>query len=222
MVLPLILAIILTVIYGYAVADPWHYHWFALVVTIDAYLFIMLSASTAGTTYVIDSHPKRAGAMLVVLPVTRGLVGFGISYHTADYIKNIGAVATFGIYAGVSALVGVLGLVLFWKGKPLRHFCANHVVSVCSDHPDRTSEHLGWAKLAQPGTAGDFDMMNYHGTNVTQYAASSLYGSAPGAQIVNMCIDYSDKESGEFVPEEKLVILALSIILACQETEDYN
>ncbi|KAF4465655.1 MFS transporter, partial [Fusarium albosuccineum] len=123
-VLPLILAIILTVIYGYAVADPWHYHWFALVVTIDAYLFIILSASTAGTTYVIDSHPKRAGAMLVVLPLTRGLVGFGISYHTAEYIKNIGAVATFGIYAGVSALVGVLGLVLFWKGKLLRHFCA--------------------------------------------------------------------------------------------------
>lgn len=126
MILPLVAAIVLTVIYGYAIAEPGRFHWFAIVLTVNAYLFILLSASTAGTTYIIDSHPKDAGALLVVLPVTRGLVGFGISFHTSDYLSNIGPVATFGIYAGVSAVVGVLGVLLFWKGKALRHFCARY------------------------------------------------------------------------------------------------
>ncbi|KAH6689821.1 major facilitator superfamily domain-containing protein [Plectosphaerella plurivora] len=126
MILPLVMATILTVIYGYAIAEPGRFHWFAIVLTVNAYLFILLSASTAGTTYVIDSHPKDAGAMLVVLPVTRGLVGFGVSFHTSDYLSSIGPVATFGIYAGISAVIGVLGVLLFWKGKKLRHFCAQY------------------------------------------------------------------------------------------------
>lgn len=68
----------------------------------------------------------------------------------------------------------------------------------------------------------DFDMVDYHGTNVTRYAATGLYGSAPGAHIVNMCIGFPDKSSGEFVPEEKLVILALRIILAWHKTKVYD
>ncbi|KAK1639372.1 hypothetical protein BDP81DRAFT_458860 [Colletotrichum phormii] len=73
-ILPMVTALILTVLYGYVLKNP---------------------ERTVGTAYLIDSHPSFAGAILVALPVTRGLVGFGLSKHTTTYIANIGPVKTF-------------------------------------------------------------------------------------------------------------------------------
>ncbi|KAL8383412.1 hypothetical protein RB595_006931 [Gaeumannomyces hyphopodioides] len=123
MILPILLAVLLTGLYGFVLADPSRFHWMAIAFTVDAYLYILLAASTAGTTYLIDAYPRRAGAILVVIPVTRGLVSFGVSNGTVDYIARIGAPNLYGIYAGLIALFGLLGCVLYWKGKAVRRFC---------------------------------------------------------------------------------------------------
>ncbi|KLU90384.1 hypothetical protein MAPG_09346 [Magnaporthiopsis poae ATCC 64411] len=123
MILPLLLAVLLTGMYGFVLANPERYHWMAIAFTVDAYLYILLAASTAGTTYLIDAYPRRAGAILVILPVTRGLVSFGVSSGTVDYISQIGAPNVYGIYAGLIALFGLFGCVLYWKGKAVRRFC---------------------------------------------------------------------------------------------------
>ncbi|TQN63828.1 hypothetical protein CSHISOI_11463, partial [Colletotrichum shisoi] len=94
-----ILSLILTVLYGYVLENPEKFHWMAIVCIVDRYLIVLLGANTVGMTYLIDSHPSFAGAILVALPVTRGLVGFGISKHPTQYIANIGSVMTFGIFA---------------------------------------------------------------------------------------------------------------------------
>ncbi|OHF02438.1 hypothetical protein CORC01_02133 [Colletotrichum orchidophilum] len=123
-ILPMVTAMILTVLYGYVLKDPKRYHWMAIVSVVDGYLIVLMGVSTVGTAYLIDSHPNFAGAILVALPVTRGLVGFGLSKHTTTYISNIGPVRTFGIYASVSAAFCLLGIVLFFKGKKVRRLCA--------------------------------------------------------------------------------------------------
>ncbi|KAK1478284.1 hypothetical protein CCUS01_16506 [Colletotrichum cuscutae] len=101
-ILPMVTALILTVLYGYVLKNPERYHWMAIVSVVDGYLIVLMGVSTVGTAYLIDSHPSFAGAILVALPVTRGLVGFGLSKHTTTYIANIGPVKTFGIYAARS------------------------------------------------------------------------------------------------------------------------
>ncbi|KXH62259.1 hypothetical protein CSAL01_10747 [Colletotrichum salicis] len=103
---------------------PERYRWMAIVSVVDGYLIVLMGVSTVGTAYLIDSHPSFAGAILVALPVTRGLVGFGLSKHTMTYIANIGPVKTFGIYAAVSAAFCLLGVVLFFKGKKVRRLSA--------------------------------------------------------------------------------------------------
>ncbi|KAJ0322850.1 hypothetical protein COL5a_008679 [Colletotrichum fioriniae] len=123
-ILPMVTALILTVLYGYVLKNPERYHWMAIVSVVDGYLIVLMGVSTVGTAYLIDSHPSFAGAILVALPVTRGLVGFGLSKHTTTYIANIGPVKTFGIYAAVSAAFCLLGVVLFFKGKKVRKLCA--------------------------------------------------------------------------------------------------
>ncbi|KAF6832174.1 hypothetical protein CMUS01_07029 [Colletotrichum musicola] len=123
-ILPMVTAIILTVLYGYVLRDPENYHWMAIVSVVDGYLIVLMGVNTVGTAYLIDAHPNFAGAILVALPVTRGLVGFGLSKHTTDYISNIGPVKTFGIYSAVSAGFCLLGVILFFTGKRVRSTCA--------------------------------------------------------------------------------------------------
>ncbi|KAK1688467.1 major facilitator superfamily domain-containing protein [Colletotrichum godetiae] len=123
-ILPMVTALVLTVLYGYVLKNPEQYHWMAIVSVVDGYLIVLMGVSTVGTAYLIDSHPSFAGAILVALPVTRGLVGFGLSKHTTTYIANIGPVKTFGIYAAVSAAFCLLGVILFFKGKKVRRLCA--------------------------------------------------------------------------------------------------
>ncbi|KAK2729802.1 major facilitator superfamily transporter [Colletotrichum kahawae] len=123
-ILPMVTALILTVLYGYVLRNPESYHWMAIVSVVDGYLIVLMGVNTVGTAYLIDSHPNFAGAILVALPVTRGLVGFGLSKHTTEYITNLGPVRTFGIYAAVSAAFCLLGVLLFFKGKRVRRICA--------------------------------------------------------------------------------------------------
>ncbi|PSN60287.1 MFS general substrate transporter [Corynespora cassiicola Philippines] len=125
---PLLICIMMTIIYGFALQYPEKYHWFALAFTVNIWLFLLLAASTVGTTYLLDAHPARAGAILVVIPVTRGLVSFGISYHTVDYVNAVGAATTFGILSGIMGVFGLLGLLVYWKGKVARHYFSRWAV----------------------------------------------------------------------------------------------
>lgn len=128
LVFPLLFNLMLTALYGDCVQNPGKYHWMLVVVTVNSYLLILLAGSTVGTTYLVDSHPMRAGAILVVIPVTRGLVSFGLSKRTVDYIANIGALNTFGIYTGVGFIFFLLGVGVFYYGKRMRAFCARWAV----------------------------------------------------------------------------------------------
>ncbi|KAK2025383.1 MFS general substrate transporter [Colletotrichum zoysiae] len=71
-----------------------------------------------------EIHPSFAGAILVILPATRGLVGFGLSTHIIQYLASIGSVTTFGIYAAVTAVFCLLGIILYFAGKRVRRACA--------------------------------------------------------------------------------------------------
>ncbi|GME50715.1 Major facilitator superfamily [Neofusicoccum parvum] len=128
LVFPLLFNLMLTALYGDCVQNPGKYHWMLVVVTVNAYLLILLAGSTVGTTYLVDAHPKRAGAILVVIPVTRGLVSFGISKRTVDYISAIGALNTFGVYTGVGGIFFFMGIGVFFYGKRMRKFCAPYAV----------------------------------------------------------------------------------------------
>jgi hypothetical protein len=120
LIAPLLICIMMTIIYGFALQYPEKYHWFALAFTVNIWLFLLLAGSTVGTTYLLDAHPARAGAIMVVIPVTRGLLSFGISYHTVDYMNTIGAASTFGILSGIMGLFGLVGVGLYFTGKRIR------------------------------------------------------------------------------------------------------
>lgn len=120
--LPILVGVISATIYGQAGAHPQQYHWFAIAFAYAAYYFCFLGANIAGITYLLDAYPARQAPVLVVICAFRGFVSFGTSYGVADFIETAGYDGSFGAYAGLTALLGLLGIPVFIYGKRIRQF----------------------------------------------------------------------------------------------------
>jgi FtsH-binding integral membrane protein len=72
----------------------------------------------------LDAYPTRAAPSLVLLCAMRGVISFSLSYGTVDMYTAYGYDGAFGIFGGITAVFGLLGLVIYFTGKSLRKFVA--------------------------------------------------------------------------------------------------
>ncbi|KAH8729135.1 major facilitator superfamily domain-containing protein [Phaeosphaeriaceae sp. PMI808] len=119
---PLLVGIVSIVLYGQAAQFPEKYHWFTFVFGLTGSYFSFVGANITGMTYLLDAYPARAGPVLVVITAFRGFVSFGTSYGVAKFIETSGYDGSFGTYAGLTALFGLLGIPVFIFGKRIRMF----------------------------------------------------------------------------------------------------
>ncbi|KAH6629615.1 major facilitator superfamily domain-containing protein [Boeremia exigua] len=133
--IPLLCGCIAATLYGLAAQSPGKYHWFVFVFANAAYYFAFVGANIAAITYLLDSYPARAGPILVVITAFRGFVSFGTSYGVAKFIETDGFNGTFGTYAGLTALFGLMGIPIFLYGKKIRAFTGRWAMKKASGHP---------------------------------------------------------------------------------------
>jgi hypothetical protein len=133
--IPIVIAVISSVIYGLAAANPQDYHWFAIVFSFGGYYFGFVGANIAGITYLLDAYPARSGPVLVVITALRGFVSFGTSYGVATFIETAGYDGSFGAYAGITAFLGLLGIPIYFYGKQLREFTGKWAVKERTGKP---------------------------------------------------------------------------------------
>jgi hypothetical protein len=126
--IPIVIGIISAVLYGQAGQYPEKYHWFTIVFAYAGYYFCFIGANIVGITYLLDSYPARAGPVLVVITAFRGIVSFGTSYGVAKFIETSGYAGSFGTYAGLTGLLGSLGILIFFYGKRIRHFTGRYAM----------------------------------------------------------------------------------------------
>lgn len=136
--IPTVIAVISSVLYGLAAANPERYHWFAIVFSYGGYYFGFVGANIAGITYLLDSYPARSGPVLVVITALRGFVSFGTSYGVAKFIETAGYDGSFGAYAGLTAFLGLLGIPVYFFGKDIRRFTGIWAVKERSGRPSMT------------------------------------------------------------------------------------
>lgn len=120
--IPILVGIVSATLYGQAGQHPEKYHWFVIVFANAGYYFCFVGSNIAAITYLLDSYPARAGPVLVVITAFRGFVSFGTSYGIAKFIDTAGYDGSFGTYAGLTALFGCLGILIFMYGKRIRAF----------------------------------------------------------------------------------------------------
>ncbi|KAF1955747.1 MFS general substrate transporter [Byssothecium circinans] len=120
--IPLAVGILAAVLYGQAAEHPFKYHSFVYVFANAGYYFAFVGANIAAITYLLDSYPARSGPVLVVITAFRGFISFGVSYGVAKFIDTAGYDGSFGTYAGLTGLFGLLGIPVFIYGKRIREF----------------------------------------------------------------------------------------------------
>jgi hypothetical protein len=124
---PVVIGVITLVLYGQGATHPENYHWFTYVWALAAYFFTFIGANIVAITYLLDAYPQRASSLLIIICAHRGFLSFGVSFRVWDMIDAMGYDGAFNMFAGLTALMGVLGGVLFLTGKRIRSFTSRWV-----------------------------------------------------------------------------------------------
>ncbi|KAK6856578.1 hypothetical protein PG995_006765 [Apiospora arundinis] len=111
---------------GRAPRHPQWSSWAGIAVPYAVGYAAFLGANTVGITYVLDSWPREAGALLLVVAAGRGFISFGLGYATVPSVHRLGYDGASNIYAVVCGVVSVLGVPAFFLGKRVRGWTRRH------------------------------------------------------------------------------------------------
>ncbi|KAF1822204.1 major facilitator superfamily transporter [Dissoconium aciculare CBS 342.82] len=104
LILPGILGILGTVLFGIAGNDPQKYHWIVFLLGLGFMAFGFLGTSAIGTVYVLECYPHLAGPALVSIASFRFIIAFLLTLYGVDFILWYGYAVTFaGIYGSIIA-----------------------------------------------------------------------------------------------------------------------
>lgn len=135
LIIPVIVGTLASILYGQAAAHPERFHWFAIVFSINAYYFGFVGANQVGITYALDAYPTRSGPVLVIICAMRGVISFGTSYGVTPFVNSIGYDGAFGVYGGLTAALGAVGIFVFIWGTQIRAMVAKWAVAETSATP---------------------------------------------------------------------------------------
>ncbi|KAJ9480427.1 Protein HOL1 [Pseudozyma hubeiensis] len=127
LIFPMIIGIFTIVLYGQGATYPEQYHWFLYCWCIAAYYFCFVGANIVTITYLLDAYPQRASSLLVIICAYRGIMSFGVSYRVWDMIAALGYDGAFNMFGGLTALVSVMAIGVYFFGKRIRVFTSRFV-----------------------------------------------------------------------------------------------
>ncbi|SPO43840.1 related to HOL1 protein [Moesziomyces antarcticus] len=120
MSIPGIAAVIGCVIYGQAAAHPTQWSWMGVVAPYHLGYFAFLGANLVSITYAIDSFPRKAGPVLLVICAGRGFISFGLSYSTVPLISKTGYDGAMNIFAIISGVLAGIAVPMYFLGTRFR------------------------------------------------------------------------------------------------------
>ncbi|SPO01413.1 related to transporter protein HOL1 [Cephalotrichum gorgonifer] len=120
LIFPVIVGTFTAALYGLGATYPDRYHWFIYAWAIAAYYFCFVGANIVAITYLLDSYPTRAGPLLIIICAFRGVMSFGVSYGIAPMTDSLGFDGAFGLFGGLTAVFGILGIPVYFYGRKLR------------------------------------------------------------------------------------------------------
>ncbi|KAK1992840.1 major facilitator superfamily transporter [Colletotrichum falcatum] len=125
--LPVLSAIASCVFFGQAGASPGRWHWMAVVAPYNLGYFAFLGANLVGVTYAIDSFPRKAGPLLLVICAGRGLIAFGLGYSTVPLTDLIGYNGAMNTFAAISGVLGAATFPVYCFGARIRAWATETV-----------------------------------------------------------------------------------------------
>ncbi|ETS77840.1 hypothetical protein PFICI_09902 [Pestalotiopsis fici W106-1] len=121
-ILPVILAVLGLVMYGYVCSN------ILTILRADYALLVNIFFHTVGSTcinttlqvFILESYPNFAGPILIVYSSFRLICGFGMTVKATEWAKTMGFLNMFGTYGGLIGALALGGLPVFFLGKSFR------------------------------------------------------------------------------------------------------
>ncbi|KAF2009453.1 major facilitator superfamily transporter [Aaosphaeria arxii CBS 175.79] len=124
---PAICAIISAVLYGRGAQDLLSWHWMTIVGPYHLGYFAFIGCNVISIAYCIDSFPRKAGPLLLVVCAGRGFISFGLSYSTVPAIKSLGYDGAMNILAIISGVLLAVLVPAYLTGQYFRNLFAKKV-----------------------------------------------------------------------------------------------
>lgn len=125
---PMIFCLVFTVLglalYGYGLQQYWNPPVTAVIHAIM--LFGILIGAIASSAYILDAFRDLSNEVFIMAMAFKNFFFYGMSYYVNNWIVVGGPVQMFGVMAGISAFVILLGLPMYIWGKRYRSFWARH------------------------------------------------------------------------------------------------
>lgn len=129
MVIPIIVVIVSTVIFGLAGSNPSSWSVWAVIVTFNAEFFGFICIVLLGYTYCLDAYAERAAPILVLICAVRGFISFGISFGITKFVTVEGYESALNICAIVMGAVSAFGIPVYFLGKRIRKATMKYAVN---------------------------------------------------------------------------------------------
>ncbi|SPO25652.1 related to synaptic vesicle transporter SVOP and related transporters (major facilitator superfamily) [Ustilago trichophora] len=126
LIMPVGLAVAACIIFGQTLADPFSWHWTGIAIPMNAIYFTFTAVILGSYTYSIDAYPERAGAILLLYCSSRGIVSFGVSLSTVNFLEKAGPRGAFNVLAILFGVVSAFGIPLYFFGPAVRRFTARY------------------------------------------------------------------------------------------------
>jgi hypothetical protein len=128
--LPMVFCLVFTVLglalYGYGLQEFWSPPITAVVH--GFMLFGILIGAIASSAYILDAYRDLSNEVFIMAMAFKNFFFYGMSYYVNNWIATEGPMQMFGVFAGISAFVILLGIPVYIWGKRYRSFWSRHNV----------------------------------------------------------------------------------------------
>jgi hypothetical protein len=126
-ILPSIVGVISTVIYGFSATYPAKYGWAGIVVTNSTFGFAFVSSLIFVTTFGVEVCPQAAGPAIVIAVGLKNVVAFAVSFGVTDLIHHAKGTISYGILAGIFGGVSLLAIPVYFLNPKWREWTSGRV-----------------------------------------------------------------------------------------------
>jgi MFS family permease len=125
---PMVFSLVFTVLglslYGYGLAQFWAPPLTAIVHGVM--LFGILVGAIASSAYILDGFRDLSNEVFIMAMAFKNFFFYGMSYYVNNWIVTGGPMQMFGVFAGISAFIILLGVPMYIFGKRYRSFWSRH------------------------------------------------------------------------------------------------
>lgn len=116
-------------LYGFGASHK--LHWSVIFIGAGLIGVGLTSVADIAMAFAMDSYSPIAAESLLLINGMKNVVAFGITFAASPWVESMGYDGALGMMAGVSFVVLLGAVPMWWFGKSLRHVTSTKLRIIC-------------------------------------------------------------------------------------------